>query len=173
MYSRRMHIVWIGIAMLLGGLAPSRAQEPTTANTITVSLVPDPVGGRNLLLTVAANEVNDLYGLGFDLSFPKKRLRWKKNSKRSGTLLSADDTVETVVLDRQKPRGHLHVGASRLGEVEGVTGSGVLLEIGFVNRKKAGPRDLALIEPEAFDSNTEPIEGIVWTVAPFDDESGS
>ena len=178
MHLGRQHILGLGlvagVSLLFVGLAaPAQGQEPAPANSISVSLEPDPIGGRNLLLTVEATEVTDLYALSFDLSFPKKRLRWKKKTKQAGAFLSAEETVETFVVHKQKPRGLLHVGATRLGEVEGVTGSGVLVEIGFVNRKKAGPRELVLIEPKAFGSDAEPIEDIVWEVVPFQDESGS
>lgn len=148
------------------------AQLPTASNTITLGLVPDTTaGGRNLLLRIEASQVSDLYGLAFDVKFPKKRLRWKKNTEVVGSFFSEDDTTVTVVLDRQKPRGMLHVGASRLGEVPGVSGSGILIEIGFVNRAKSGPRELTLSEAVAFDSNAEPIPDVIWEVAPFQDAS--
>ena len=162
-----------GTFLLLVMLSTSAAaQFPGPSNTITVSLVPDPVGGKNLLLRVEAAEVTDLYGLSFDLEFPKKRLRWKKNSKVAGSFLSEGDTAATFVIDKQKPRGMLHVGASRLGDVPGVSGSGVIIDIGFVNRNKSGPRELTLSETVALDSNAEPIPDLVWEVIPFQNSGG-
>lgn len=154
--------------LLCGG---ALAQVPTTSNTITVSLVPDPIGGRNLLLRVEATDVSDLYGLSFGLKFPKKRLRWKENSKVAGSFFSEDDSAETVIIDKQKPRGTLQVGASRLGELPGVSGSGVLIDIGFVNRSKPGPRELTLSDTAVFDSNAMPIPDVIWEVIRFQNNS--
>jgi hypothetical protein len=129
--------------------------------------VPDPVGGKNLLLRIEAIDVTDVYGLSFDLKFPKKRLRWKRKSRVAGSFLSGDDTVETAIIDKQKPRGTLHVGITRLGEVPGVTGSGILLDIGFVNRAKSGPRELTLSNAAVFDSSAKEIPDVIWEVIPF------
>jgi hypothetical protein len=150
---------------------PADGQTPAAdPGTITLRLVPDPVNGRDLLLTVEAFEVDDLYGLSFELEFPKKRLRWKRNSRKAGPLLSDDGNLETLVLDRQRPRGLLYVGAARLGTVDGASGSGVLVEIGFVNRNKRGPRELVLVNPMAFSSSATQISDIEWNVIPFESQ---
>ena len=161
------------LAVLLGSFLamPAQGQLPTTPNTLTVSLVPDPVGGRNLLLRVEASEIVDLYGLSFDVKFPKKRLRWRKNIKTAGAFFSDAENAATTIIAKQKPRGTLRVGITRLGELPGVTGSGVVLDIGFVNRNKSGPRELVLSETEVFDSNGLPIADAVWDVVPFQNDS--
>lgn len=149
------------------------AQLPNESNTITISLVPDPIGGNNLLLQVVASDVTDLYGIGFDMTFPKKRLRWKKGLNRAGEFLSEAESIETVVISKQRPRGSLHVAASRLADVGGVSGSGLIVEVGFVNRKKSGPRTLTLANEAAYNSNGQPIPEIVWVVEPFTQGPGS
>jgi hypothetical protein len=168
----RQPTIWL--ALLLGSAftsGPAEAQLPeSAAGSITVQLVPDPVGGRDLLLSVEAIEVEDLYGLSFELEFPKGRLRWKRNSRKAGALLADNGNVETIVLDRQRPRGVLFVGAARLGDVAGASGSGVLMEIGFVNRKKAGPREIVLVDPRAYSSSAAAIPDIQWNVIPFQAE---
>ena len=74
-----------------------------------------------LFLEVRANQVTDLYGVAFDLSYPTAVLRYD-NAVRGNFL---DGTIAVS----ETPAGNLVVGVTRLGAVQGVDGSGLLLTL--------------------------------------------
>lgn len=81
-----------------------------------------------LILELRANEVSDLYGLSFDLTYPSGLLRY--DGVTEGAVLSADGQP-TTLLTSAATAGTLVVGFSRLGAVAGAEGSGVLLTLRF------------------------------------------
>jgi hypothetical protein len=82
----------------------------------------------NLVLEIRANQVGDLYGLSFDLTYPQGLLRY--DSATEGTVLSQGG-APTSLLINSSTAGNLVVGLSRLGAVSGVDASGVLLTLRF------------------------------------------
>ncbi len=82
-----------------------------------------------LFLEVQANQVTDLYGLSFDLTYPPALLRY--DGIMEGTLLSESGMQQTTLLTGPGAAGTLLVGFSRLGSIPGATGSGVLLTLRF------------------------------------------
>ena len=82
----------------------------------------------NLVLEVRANQVSDLYGLSFDLAYPQGLLRY--DGATEGTFLSQGG-ASTSLLINSGTAGNLVVGLSRLGAVDGVGGTGVLLTLRF------------------------------------------
>ena len=121
-----------------GGGSPSEPPQPTPTATpapgITVA-VTTPQGAAitlargarstaNLLvLEVRAESVAGLYGAAFDLQYPGMLLDYQ--ARVPGPFLGADASVQVF----ESAPGTLVVGVSRLGNVAGVDGSGVLVEL--------------------------------------------
>jgi hypothetical protein len=76
-----------------------------------------------LVLEVRATQVTGLYGAAFDLQYPAGLLDYQ--TRVLGPFLGASASLQVV----ESAPGNLVVGVSRLGNVPGVDGSGVLLEL--------------------------------------------
>jgi Cohesin domain len=108
----------------------------------------------SLVLEVRAQNVDDLYGVAFDLRFPAAVLQYVRFTP--GPLLEGGSVQAAV-----SASGTLVVGASRLGEVPGIDGSGVLLTLEFAPIA-AGEGALSFARNSAFDSDGRPITGVTW-----------
>jgi hypothetical protein len=104
---------------------------------------------NQLVVELRARGVTDLYGVGFDLSFPVS-LRYDGASE--GTWLSSGGAAQTT-LQVAAASNRLTVGLSRLGGVTGVSGDGALLSLRFT-AVAAGNGGLEFANPEAFNSTT-------------------
>lgn len=82
-----------------------------------------------LTVELMANSVDDLYGIAFDLSFPSDILELDSSSE--GDFLDDGGTTQTTFQIAEPADGQLIVGLSRLGNVVGADGSGVLLLLNF------------------------------------------
>ena len=122
------------------------------ANSLVLASGPGSTAER-LFLEVRANQVTDLYGVAFDLSYPTNVLRYV--AKTSGTFL--DGTVQVS----ETPPGNLVVGASRLGRVAGASGSGVVVTFEFV-ALGAGSGSFAFSRNTAVNSSGAPLAGSSW-----------
>lgn len=129
-------------------------QGGSASNSIVLGSGPG-TGGNTLALEVRAQNVDDLYGVAFDLRFPAAVLQYVRATP--GPLLEGGSVQAAV-----SASGNLVVGASRLGEVPGVDGSGVLLTLEF-NAIAAGEGALSFARNSAFDSDGRPITGITWS----------
>jgi hypothetical protein len=141
-----------------GGGGPT---SPTPSPTPTPGIVFSPSGspGSNaiflsggtastattLFLEVRANQVTDLYGVAFDLTYPSAQLQFVRAT--AGPLLGANGSVQAVV----STPGTLVVGATHLGAVPGASGSGVLLTLEF-STVAAGQGNFAYARNTAFAS---------------------
>ena len=83
------------------------------------------------VLDVQATSVSDVYGVSFELEFPKNLLTFRKNGTTEDVFLGGDDKADTELIVENSPAGNLVVGYSRLGPVEGVDGSGLLFSLQF------------------------------------------
>ncbi len=84
-----------------------------------------------LVLEVRANEVDDLFGLGFDLLYPTSFLAFDAQATDEGDFLD-EPGVRTELIVDEGPGGRLLIGYSRLGDDEpGASGSGLLLTLEF------------------------------------------
>ena len=171
--------LWVGLVLLTAAAAPP---TPTAAQVSTPGIVFTADGAPGaatiflqatdttdlnspFVLEVRADEVSDLYGIAFDLDFPADLLRWEENGTAAGDLLSDSGDVESRVLaDRasRDGRGHLIVGATRLGAVSGAEGSGLLLSLEFENRGKRGAGDFVITMNSAFDSTGAVLDSVRW-----------
>lgn len=159
----------LAAALALGSAGAAAQDDPAPApNSIFLEIVED-ADSRDVLLRVEAVEIEDLYGLAFDLRFDKKLLRWEKNGPAEvGDFLAAEGEVECQLLVRQRGRGRLVVGVTRLGAVEGASGSGTVMTLAFQKRKKEGEREFTVEANRAFDSAANILDELAWTVDSFD-----
>ncbi len=105
-----------------------------------------------LVLEVRANEVDDLFGVAFDLVFPSAFLDWDQGAVSEGDFLDTAG-VGTSLIVEPDGAGRLLVGYSRLGdEVPGVAGSGLLLTLEF-RTTASGQDDLVIERPFAVDGS--------------------
>jgi hypothetical protein len=108
-----------------------------------------------LVLEVRANQVTDLYGVAFDLSYPSALLQFSRAT--AGPLLGSSGSVQAVV----STPGTLVVGGSHLGAVAGATGSGIVLSLEFT-ATAAGQGSFAFARNSAFASTGQTLSGTSW-----------
>jgi hypothetical protein len=106
-----------------------------------------------LLLEVRANQVQDLYGVAFDLTYPTAVLHYE--TRTQGTFLDGTFAVT------EAPTGNLVVGVTRLGAVQGVSGSGVLLTLEFTP-VASGSGSFSFSRNTALDSRGRALDGGNW-----------
>lgn len=123
----------------------------------SVALLRSGTGATTLTLEVRAQGVTDLYGVAFDLTYPASVLAFEGWSE--GELLRQGGIATSVQVAQQS--GRLVVGATRLGVVGGVTGSGTILTLSF-RAIAAGTGPLEFADPSAVAANGTPIAGLEW-----------
>jgi hypothetical protein len=128
------------------------------ANTIHLAKGTNNVANR-FVLDVRASQVNDLYGVSFDLQYPSALLRWVSGGTGEGSFLGSKGSTELIV--EEGGQGVLIVGHSLLGEVEGATGSGTLLSLEF-EPITAGSGTLALSRSDAVNSFGDVMTEVKW-----------
>jgi hypothetical protein len=128
--------------------------QGSSANNSLVLASGPGTNASTLVLEVRAQNVTDLYGVAFDLRFPASVLQYARFTPgpmlEGGSIQAAASGSGTVV-----------VGASRLGEVPGANGSGLLLTLEF-NAIAAGEGAITFARNSAFDSDGRPISGFLW-----------
>lgn len=145
-------LTWIGLLVVAvvfgsigcgggggGGGGPTEPPPPSSGVTFTAA---GPAGSNSIylaqgtntaanrfVLDVKASQVDDLYGVSFNLEFPDARLRWVPGGSQEGSFLSSSGSTDFIV-EEDSP-GVLIVGLSLLGDVAGSSGSGTLLSLEF------------------------------------------
>ncbi|MEO6194133.1 MAG: cohesin domain-containing protein [Thermoanaerobaculia bacterium] len=107
-----------------------------------------------LVLELRANQVTDLYGVAFDLTYPATQLQYVRIT--AGPLLS-NGAVQAAV----SSPGTLIIGGTHLGTTPGSNGSGVVLTIEF-SAVAAGSGSFALSRNSGLDSAGRAIPGLTW-----------
>jgi hypothetical protein len=144
-----------------GGGGPTQPPPPTLPPS-GVTFTPDRAANGNsvfldagtggsatvFVLDVEAREVTDLYGISFVLNYPNSLLSFRRGSATEGPFLGGSRT-ELIV--KQRSPGELTVGLSRINEVPGVSGSGLLLSLEFETRS-SGSGSMSLTDEAAVDS---------------------
>ncbi|HEV7786882.1 MAG TPA: cohesin domain-containing protein, partial [Thermoanaerobaculia bacterium] len=160
------------LALACGGGGGGGPTAPTPTPTPAAGIVFTPQGapGGNaiflsagaattattLVLEVRANQVTDLYGVAFNLTYPSAQLQFSRAT--AGSLLGGDTgSVQAVV----STPGTLVVGGSHLGAVPGANGSGVVLTLEFT-ATAAGQGSFAFALNSAFNSTGQTQAGISW-----------
>ena len=119
-----------------------------------------------LRLELRAQNMTNVYGLSFDLLYPSQLLSFTASTE--GSFLGGTQT--TMQVEERTP-GRLVVGISRLGNVPGANGSGVVMTLEFMSQSVAGNGAIQFQSNTAFAANGAPIGGVAWgggtvTVAP-------
>ncbi|MFL6263805.1 MAG: cohesin domain-containing protein [Thermoanaerobaculia bacterium] len=107
-----------------------------------------------LVLEVRANQVTDLYGVAFDLTYPATQLQFVRAT--AGPLLS-NGAVQAAT----SSPGTLIVGGTHLGSTPGANGSGVVLTLEF-SAAAAGSGSFAFARNSALNSTGATISGLTW-----------
>jgi hypothetical protein len=107
-----------------------------------------------LVLELRANQVNDLYGAAFDLTYPATQLQYVRVT--AGPLLG-NGAVQAAV----SSPGTLIIGGTHLGTTPGSNGSGVVLTIEF-SAVAAGSGSFAFSRNSGLDSAGRAIPGLTW-----------
>lgn len=153
-----------------GGGSPTRPPPPpppTSSLTFTpgaasggsavVLARTGPTGGSDLHLAVEARQVSSLYGVAFDLGYPASILSYE--GATVGDFLGQDGfQVSLQVADET---GNLIVGVTRLGDVPGASGSGMLLTLRF-RAVGSGTGSLSFSRTQAVDADGRPIGGVTF-----------
>lgn len=117
-------------------------------------------GTTVLVLEVLASEVSDLYGVAFDLRYPSDLLSFEGATE--GDLLSEEGTVATSLQLAESPPGNLVVGVTRLGGVDTVSGSGVVVALEF-HSQASGSGTFSFDDNEALDATGNILVDVTWT----------
>jgi hypothetical protein len=129
------------------------AQSAATANSVSLASGSGTTA-NTLILEVRATQVNDLYGVAFDLAYPSAVLQFVRATP--GPML-ANGSVQAVA----STAGTLVVGGTHLGNVAGANGSGVVMTLEF-SAVAAGTGSFAFSRNAAFDSDGDTMPGISW-----------
>jgi len=152
-----------------GGGGPTEPPPPTSrvtftpagsagANSIYLAQGNNTVISR-FVLDVEASQVDDLYGVSFNLVFPKARLSWIPGGTSEGTFLSSSGSTDLIVAEDSP--GVLVVGLSLLGDVQGSTGSGTLLSLEF-EAISAGSGPITMTRHDAVNSSGDVMTQVQW-----------
>ena len=133
----------------------------TAANSIYLEASDTANTTSAFTVQVRANDVDNVYGVSFDLQYPNGLLRWTEGSFSEGSFLS-EGGVQTEVIVERKPAGNLIVGITRVGAADGVSGSGTLLTLEFGNRAVAGRGDLTFTDNAVVDGDGNLQEEVQW-----------
>ncbi len=164
-------LAWLAAACGGGGGGPTAPPTPppppvsfTAAGApgdLTVHLAKAGGTADNVLrLEVRASQFADLYGLGFDLTYPTDLLDFRRDSQAEGGFLSADGS-RIEIFAREVTDGTVIVALSRLGDVGGVEGSGLLLSLEFTAVSN-GTGSFSYTANSAFDGTGDRLDETVW-----------
>ena len=111
------------------------------------------------VLDVKVSQVDDLYGVSFNLEFPEAQLSWIPGGTREGTHLSSKGSTDLIV--EEGSPGVLLVGLSLLGDVAGSSGSGTLLSLEF-EASSAGSGPITMTRHDAVNSTGDVMTQVQW-----------
>lgn len=133
---------------------PSLVFTPTGGGGSGITLAAGAAStATTLFLEVRANQVSDLYGVAFDLSYPSNLLQYVRTTQ--GPFLAGGS------LQIAPSAGNLVVGLSNLGPVPGASGSGVLMTLEF-RAVGAGQGAIGFSRNVAANSGGQSINGLSW-----------
>ncbi|MEM7483129.1 MAG: secretin N-terminal domain-containing protein [Acidobacteriota bacterium] len=124
--------------------------------------------GDTFEMVVQANALMEVSHLPMALAFDPQVLEVKR--VEAGDFLGRENEAE-VLADTSQP-GRIVIGASRLGEVPGVTGEGAVLRVVF-RAIAEGPTRLELLDAEAMDSGLRKIQTGIFEAARIEVDSGA
>ncbi len=138
---------------------PRVSFTPTTGGgTTSISLTQGAATTETaLFLEVRANQVAELYGLAFDLTYPTAVVTYRRVVEGPFLVQAASTSLQVT----EASPGRLIVGHSRLGPAGGVSGSGVVMTLEFA-LAGSGSGPMAFQNQQAFDSAGTPLLGYSW-----------
>jgi hypothetical protein len=134
------------------------AGSGSASNGVALAAESGPATTTTLTLDVRASQVTNLYGFGFNLTYPTNVLKFTGASE--GSFLNSAGSTATSYQATENPAGTIVIGISRLGTVAGASGSGVLTTLHF-SAVASGTGTFTFSHNAGFDSNGVPI-GLGW-----------
>lgn len=105
------------------------------------------------VLQIRVNEVSDLYGVAMDVVYPANAMDFVATATEEGDFLPAGGMFDVEVQIAEPTAGRIVIGYSRLGDVRGRNGNGLLLLLTFRTTAN-GTNDLRIEAPRvALDSD--------------------
>lgn len=119
------------------------------------------ISGELKSFDIYVSNVTDLYGVAFDISIPLSEIQvldsWIMDSKENEKNLLSRDKKDIILLKSIKQNENkIVVGVSRIGQVSGISGSGLILTVQFKGGN-TGIYDVALQNIYLFDSKMKQI----------------
>ena len=138
---------------------PAFLSQPKMSQTLQNLILFDPCcvqiqNGSFLDVIMKINTQANVFGVSFEMKYPKDLIILKKEEIREGTFLKSDQK-STIFLVTESENGY-KVGLSREGKVGGVTGEGDLIFFRFQG-VQSGLGMIQLLNLQALDSRLEPI----------------
>jgi len=153
-----------------GGGSPPTPTTPPPTVTFTATAAPGSgsvslqpgagSGGSVLVLEVTATELTAAYGIAFDLVYPASVVTYRSFSEGS-FLGGGSGGSSTSVQVAESSSGTLVVGATRLGDIGSVTGSGIVLTLTF-DVAAAGNGSISFSSNQLYDEKGNIQPGINW-----------
>jgi len=150
-----------------GGGGPTPPTTPQPSMTFTGSSVSAPAvalargaGSTStiLQLEVRAEDLVNVYGLAFDLTFPGGILRY--DGVTEGPFVGTGGAGTSLQV-AQTASGRLVIGLTRLGAVGTTSGSGVLMTLQFT-ATGSGSGGFAFSSNQVFDAQANQVGGVSW-----------
>jgi hypothetical protein len=126
------------------------------ANTVSLQL--NATSGNRLDLDIRLTSVTNVSSMAFDLTFNPNSLSYVMFSE--GTFFNQDGEAVSVLVD-ENPAGRLIVGVARLGDVGGVSGTGVALTLTF-NGVSNGGSSMGFENSTLLDPDLNAVDGVQW-----------
>jgi hypothetical protein len=108
------------------------------------------------ILQVRVNDVDDLYGVALDVVYPSSAMQFQAMDTDVGEFFRAGGTIDTELLIVEEPVGRIIIGYTRLGEVRGRNGNGLLLLLRFTTTAN-GSSDISIENRLAVDRDGIPL----------------
>ena len=112
----------------------------------------------SLFLELRASNVQNLYGLSFELSYPAAVLSYRRTLE--GPFLTSDGASASIQASSPAP-GRIVVGATRLGASGGLGGGGLVLTLEFA-LAGTGSGDINFSDTRTFSPNGQAQIGVSW-----------
>ena len=119
------------------------------------------------VLDVVATGLSDVYGVAFDLQFPGTLMNFRPRQTEQGEFLPGEDDERTRLIVEERPAGNLVIGYSRIGQVAGADGSGLLFSLEFA-LVASGSGSFTLESTNVVDPFGETQEGVSWVGGSID-----
>ncbi|HEX4955652.1 MAG TPA: cohesin domain-containing protein [Thermoanaerobaculia bacterium] len=137
---------------------PRVSFTPVTGGATSVSLIQGTgTTETTLFLEVRANQVTDLYGLSFDLTYPTGVVTYRRVVEGPFLAQAASTSLQVA----EPSPGRLIIGHSRLGPAGGISGSGLLMTLELAVAG-TGTGAMTFQNQQAFDPSGTPRIGYSW-----------